>query len=293
VLGAVAHRDTNLPAPRGRLFGRDEELATLRELVLHADGRLVTLTGTGGIGKTSLALEAARRLHASMPDGAWLVTLEAVEEPRRVALHIAQALGLTGSAQLPEDTLLDFLEPRQALLVLDDCDEVVEPTAVLVDRLLDRCPDLRVLVTCRTRLKVRGESVLVVAPVAVPPREGLDAASLARVPSVELFVERAREARPGFRLDGSDASDVSTICRRLDGIPLAIELAAAQAAVLSPAEIAERLPGLDALAAAIDVSLGLLPDDAIRLFRRLAVFAGGWTVAAAEAIGSSSDDASA
>ena len=289
---AVAHRDTNLPAPRRRLLGRDEETAAVRELVLHADGRLVTLTGTGGIGKTSLALEAARRLRTSMPDGAWLVTLEAVEEPRRVALYIAQALGLTGSTQLPEDALLDFLEPRQALLVVDDCDEVVEPTAALIDRLLDRCPDLRVLVTCRTRLKVRGETVLVVPPIAVPPREGLDAASLAGVPSVELFVERAREVRPGFRFDEGDAFDVATICRRLDGIPLAIELAAAQAAVLSPAEIAERLPGQDALAAAIDVSLGLLPDHAIRLFRRLAVFAGGWTIAAAEAIGASGETAS-
>jgi predicted ATPase/DNA-binding CsgD family transcriptional regulator len=280
----MAPRESNLPAARGRLIGRDRELAAVAELALHADGRLVTLTGTGGIGKTSLAFEAARRLRTRFPDGAMVVRLERAGEADDIALRTSQALGLAEEGWTAEAAVADFLETRQALLLIDDCDEATATTAAFVDHLLDRCPDLRILVTCRTRLHVRGEAVFVVPPIAVPTTDRPTIASLAGVPSVELFVERARAARPGFALRANDAEGIAAVCRRLDGIPLAIELAAAQAAVLSPAEIAERLPGQESLHASIESSLRLLPEDATRLFRRLAVFEGGWTLPAAEGV---------
>jgi non-specific serine/threonine protein kinase len=286
----LADHRTNLPAARTRLIGREAELATIRDLLLHEDGRLVTLTGAGGIGKTSLAFDVGRLLLAEMPDGIWAVDLATAADPEEIALRCCGALGVVEQPAGPEDVLVTYLEPRQALLILDGCERVAPATAALVDRLLDRCPDLRILVASQARLGVRGEVVVAVPPLALPDPETRDRDAILAAPAVRLFLERARATRPQLGRVPPDLEAIVAICRRLDGVPLAIELAAAQTTVLTPAQIVRRLPRLEGMARAIDASLKLLPDDASRLFRRLAVFAGGWTLEAAEAVCSLGED---
>lgn len=286
----MADRRTNLPAARTRLIGREAELEAIGDLLQHADGRLVTLTGPGGIGKTSLAFDAGRALLDQMPDGVWAVDLATAVDREGIALHCCAALGVVEQPSPPEDVLLAYLEPHQALLILDGCEHVAPATAAVVDRLLDRCPDLRVLVVSQARLNVRGEVVVVVPPLALPDPETRDRDTILAAPAVRLFLERARATSPRLGRTPPDLEAIVTICRRLDGVPLAIELAAAQTPVLTPAQIVRRLPRLEGMAGAIDASLRLLPDNASRLFRRLAVFAGGWTLEAAEAVCSLGED---
>jgi predicted ATPase/DNA-binding CsgD family transcriptional regulator len=292
-----------LPARRSRLIGRDLDLAAVQDLVLHGDNRLVTLTGVGGVGKTTLALEAGRLLGPSMPDRAWVVDLATIVEahdPAPVVLACCAALGLPDQARQPTDVLIEHLEPRQALLVLDNCEHVHSAVGQLVDALLDACPYLRVVATSRVPLRIRGESVFPVSPMALPEPGGPTALSaMVVVPSVELFVRRARAADPGFELSEASAPAVGGICRRLAGIPLAIELAAAHIGALAPAEIEERLGHVDGLLAttatgvpdrqqtmeaALEWSHRFLAPGERAVFRRFSMFVGGWTLAAAEAI---------
>jgi non-specific serine/threonine protein kinase len=297
-----------LPARRTRVIGRERELADLRRRVLHGDRRLVTLTGAGGAGKTVLALETSRDVEPSMADGAWFVDLGPVRDPDAVPLVISDALGIAGQERPPLETLADHLAPRQALLVLDNCEHLLPALATTVDALLDACPDLRLLATSRVPLRVSGESVYVVPPFDVPD-SGVridDLERLAAVPSVELFLERAAAVDPAFQLTPATAPAVASICRRVAGLPLAIELAAAQAAILTPVEIDERLGSMDGLAVAdrpgparqrtmqatLDWSHDLLAPPEQAVYRRLAVFAAGWTLEAAEAVCSLGGDPS-
>lgn len=250
------------------------------------------------MGKTTLALEVARLADVSMLDGVALIDLTSVQEPDEVALACCEALGLVDQHTAPAIALTRHLRPRQLLLVLDNCEHLVAPVRLLVDRLLDACPDLRVLASSRTRLSVRGESVYLVPPLLVPEVwVGERADELARIPAVDLFVERATELDPTFSLADWGPAVVS-ICDRLDGLPLAIELAAAQLIALTPSEVERRLgsllgrdlhgqgpsAGQRALDAVLDRSYDLLEGFEQVLFRRLAVFNGGWTLAAAEQV---------
>jgi predicted ATPase len=286
---------TSLPRTLTSFVGRGHELVEVRELLAQA--RMVTLTGTGGVGKTRLALEVAARSHGD----AAFVDLAAVTDPTTVAGTALLALGASAAIdQAPLDALVQHLGERPLLLVLDNCEHLIEACARLVEGLVRGCPALRVLATSRERLGVAGEvawrvpSLAVPDPDALPPIDQLWACE-----AIRLFVERARLAGPGFELTTQSAAAVAGICRRLDGIPLAIELAAARLRVLSIEQIAARLddrfriltggnrtalPRHQTLRGAVDWSHELLSDRERLLFRRLAVFVGGWTLEAAEAV---------
>jgi predicted ATPase/DNA-binding CsgD family transcriptional regulator len=243
-----------------------------------------------------------------MHDGAWLVDLSVIRERDAVALAISDGLGIVHQERPAIDVLADHLAARQALILVDNCEHVLAGVAATVNRLLDACPDVRILATSRVALRVQGESIFVVPPFAVPDSASAtdDLPGLASVPSVELFVERARAADPSFRLSSSTAPAIASICRRVDGLPLAIELAGAQAGVLTPVEIDERLGSIGGLGggarsgparqrtmeATLDWSHDLLGPLEQAVYRRLAVFAGGWTLDAAEQVCAFEDDRS-
>ena len=296
----------NLPAPLTSFVGRHAELAAGRKLL--ARSRLVTLTGPGGCGKTRLALELARSLRESVPDGVWLVELAAASDPAGVPQALAATLGLGegtslgvgGESSRPlADKLVDYLRGRELLVVLDNCEHLIEACAQVAERVLQSAPRVRFLATSRERLGVGGEALLPVPPLGVPGAQELTPEQVARSDAVQLFVERATAVRPAFVLDASTAPAVSGICRRLDGIPLALELAAARVRILPPLQIAARLndrfslltsgsrgtlPRHQTLRAAIDWSHGLLAGPERDLFGQLSVFAGGFTLEAAEEV---------
>jgi predicted ATPase/DNA-binding SARP family transcriptional activator/DNA-binding CsgD family transcriptional regulator len=289
----------NLPAPRTSFVGREQEMVEIRrELTMT---RLLTLTGAGGSGKTRLALEAARDLVGAYPDGVWLVELAPLSEPELVAQEVAAALEVSERPGQPlTDTLVDALRPKRTLLVLDNCEHLVDAAAQLVDILLGACPHLRVLATSREALSVPGEMNRPVPPLPLPDLQRPSTVEeLSGCESCQLFIERARYRNPAFVLTPNNAWAVAEICRRLEGIPLAIELAAARVG-LSVEQIAERLAdslklltggGRTAsrrqktLRGALDWSYELLSEPEKELFERLAVFAGGWTLEAAETVG--------
>ena len=293
-----------VPVPLTSLLGREEELAALGKLLDRA--RLVTLTGPGGVGKTRLAVELAARSGERFPDGVWLADLAGVTDPELVPSRVMEGLGVRQTGDLPVIEALRYrLRPGELLLVLDNCEHLLDPCARLAGDLLGSSPGLRVLATSREALGVSGEAVFVVLPLGVPSGSA-DDADLALSPAVRLFADRA-SARSGSDVV-SAAGTVGNICRALDGLPLAIELAAARTSALSVAEIEQHLAGkfrflayrrpvADArhqtLKAAIGWSYELLPPAERSVFRVLSVFAGGFRLADAAAVGCAGDDAAA
>jgi predicted ATPase len=280
-----------VPAPAAPLVGREQELAELSDLLVSRDARLVTLTGPGGVGKSRLAIEAARDLAPHFPDGIFFVPLELVDEPRAVPPAIIRALGLAVTGAESETTALrDFFGDGKALLYLDNFEQVAEAAPFVAD-LLSGTERLAILITSRAALRVRGENELSLEP--------LDAED-----AVRLFGDRARAARNDFALDEESTAIVAEICRRLDALPLAIELAAARSKLLGPADLLARLGDrLDfvsgerrdlperhqALRRAIAWSYELLDENEQELFTRLAAFAGRFTLDAVEKVGAAED----
>jgi predicted ATPase/DNA-binding CsgD family transcriptional regulator/DNA-binding transcriptional regulator YiaG len=289
----------NLPAELNSFVGREDELATLRDLLLRE--RLLTLVGVGGVGKTRLALRLAIETIANYPDGVWLVELAPLADPSLLAKAVASALGILERPKRPLQTvLLEVLNTRRMLLVLDNCEHLVGACAELANALLRACPHLRILATSREQLGVQGEVGWSVSPLSLPSAEDRSSTEeLFGSEAVRLWMERARTHQPAVALSKSDLRLVGEACRRLDGLPLAIELAAARLNVLAPEEIVIRLEDRyrlltggsrtgtarhQTLEAAIAWSYDLLSPPVQTVFRRLAVFAGGWTLDAAESI---------
>lgn len=233
---------TGLPARRVRLFGRDQDAANIRELLATSPGRLVTIVGPGGCGKTSLALELAHQAVPGFADEGYWLALDSVGEPSAVPAALTAAIGAEGETTGSAEAAVRFLRARQALLILDNCEHLLDGISPLVDRLLSSCPDLRLLATSRAPLNVRGEQVYLLPPLAVPAGHELSRGqALEQSPSVALFLERSRAAGRGAASDGDRLEAIARICSRLDGLPLAIELAAAQTLAFSPEQIAEHL----------------------------------------------------
>jgi predicted ATPase len=294
------HQPDNLPLELTSFVGREREKAEVGRLL--EDSRLLTLTGPGGSGKTRLALTVASEAKRGFEDGVWLVELAPLSGPDLVPQAVASALGVRESpGTMLADSLAQHLETRGLLLVLDNCEHLIEACASLAETLLRRCPDLRILATSRAALGVAGENLFDVPPLSLPdPRRGSSVGSLPEYEAVRLFVERAGAVRPGFSIAKENALAVAQICYRLDGIPLALELAAARAKVLSVVQISQRLddsfallthggrtamPHHKTLRAAMDWSYDLLTDREQILLGRLSVFAGGFTLEAVEAVG--------
>jgi predicted ATPase/DNA-binding SARP family transcriptional activator/DNA-binding CsgD family transcriptional regulator len=297
----------NLPAATTSFVNREREMVKLkRELAMT---RLLTLTGVGGTGKTRLAQEVAKDLIGAYPDGVWLVRLAGLSEPELVAQVVAATLGVREQPGRPlSATLAEDLRAKNLLLVLDNCEHLIEAVARLTDELLGACPKLRVFATSREPLRVPGEVVRRVPPLCVP--EPKDPAltetkeGLARFAVTRLFLDRMRTREEDFVFSGRSVRAVVDICRRLEGIPLAIELAAVRTATLSLEQIDERLedslkllnkgfrtadPRHQTLQGTLDWSHELLSAEEQVLFRRLSAFAGGWVLEAAEAVGRSDD----
>jgi predicted ATPase/transcriptional regulator with XRE-family HTH domain len=279
----------NLPAQLSSFVGRDEVVAEVAALATKQ--RLVTLTGAGGMGKTRIALRAAEHLVPSWTHGTWFVDLAPLEDPDRVGERVAAVLGLEGTdARLAHERLSAALRAQHLLLVLDNCEHVLSAVAALVTSVLRACPRVSILTTSRERLNVQGEYAYRVPPLAVPESSAPD--SLEAFDGIRLFVERARAVAP-FAIDDATAPVVGDICRRLDGIPLAIELAAARVRELSVHDISRHLderfrilvdgartaiPRQRTLRSTIDWSVDALSPAQDALFRRVGIFAGGWTL---------------
>jgi predicted ATPase/DNA-binding SARP family transcriptional activator len=287
-----------LPAETTSFIGRESELATIEELL--GLSRLLTLTGPGGSGKTRLAIKAGEQASGRYSGGVWLVELAPVAGPDLVTAAAASALGIREEpGRALADTIAAHLRTAETLLILDNCEHLLDPAASLITALLRQCPSLRVLATSQSRLNVAGEATWPVPPLTLPPAAEQDPLVVAESESAKLFCDRARLARPGFSLAEGNAAAVSEICRRLDGIPLALELAAARLNALTARQLAARLddrfrllaggsrgalPRHRTLQAAIEWSHDLLSEAERRCLRRLAVFAGGCTLEAAEAV---------
>lgn len=298
-LPSLAARLTNLPIPISSFIGRGRELATIKQLVAKA--RLVTLTGAGGNGKTRLAIQSAMDLIDSFQDGVWWVELAPLTDPTLMPAAVAKALGLNAQTDQPLlEALAHFLQTRQSLLILDNCEHLLDACAQLAEHLLLACPELKILCTSRECLSLTGENIWRVPSLSLPEAERPSLADLLmQYEGIHLFVERAGAVKPDFNLNDENALAVARICQGLGGIPLAIELAAARVKTMAVDEIAahldDRLQLLTAenrtsqkrhqtLRAAIDWSYDLLTDSERLLFSRLSVFSGGWTLDAAEAV---------
>jgi predicted ATPase len=240
-----------LPASLTSFLGREQETATLHELLCQPEVRLITINGPGGVGKTSLALQVAHELHDAFYDGVFFISLAPINDSTLIIPTIAQALGVTESPnRLLIDSLKDFLRKKQMLLLLDNFEQIVA-AAPLLTEFLNACAELRMLVTSREALRLRGEREFPLSPLALPDQPSLEI--MMQYPSVALFVQRAQASQPDFKLTAENASAVTEICARLDGLPLAIELAAARIKLLPPPALLERLQGS---------SLGLLTSGA-------------------------------
>ena len=294
----------NLPQQLTSFIGREQEFVEIKELLRTA--RLLTLLGMGGLGKTRLSLQVAADVLDDYPDGVWFVELAPLADERLVPQAVASVLGVKEEAGRPvQEALVKYVKDRQLLLILDNCEHLVHACAELVRLLLQAGPQVRILASSREHLHLMGERTYAVPPLAVPdPNRTIAVEALTRFEAVCLFIDRAVAARPAFQMNSQNAGAVADICHRLDGIPLALELAAARVRTLSVEKIAERLgdrfrlltsgdktvlPRQQTLRALIDWSYDLLDEHERALLRRLAVFAGGWTLEAAEAVGAGGD----
>ena len=289
----------NLPAQMTSFIGREKEREEIKQSL--SEHRLLTLTGSGGAGKSRLSLQVGMDCLQQFPDGVWLVELAPVTDPALVPQTLLTTFSLREDRHRSVlDVLIDYLRAKTLLLVLDNCEHLIEACAQISDALLQGCPKLRILASSREALGITGEVAYRVPSLNTPNPENLPSLDeLHKADSIRLFVDRAATAKPGFMLTNVNAFSLAQICYRLDGIPLAIELAASRVKVLSPEQIAARLddrfrlltggsrtalPRQQTLRAMIDWSYSLLSDQEKTLFRRLAVFVGGWTLEAAEAV---------
>ena len=288
---------SNIPVPPTKLVGREDELAALTGLMVDPDVRLVTLIGPGGVGKTRLVLELARRQETHHRDGAVLIRLERVTDPALVAAEIASVLAQRDANEGPSpDGLVSYLRERELLLVIDNFEHLLE-ASILIAELLAGAPKLRVVMSSRTALRIRGEQVFEVEPLALPSAD--TAEEISRSPAVQLFLQSALASNRRFPVDDATTQTVAGLCRALDGLPLAVELAAARAQSMTVDQIADQLarPLLiggrslrdlparhQTLQATISWSYELLPEEARTLLRHAAVFLGGFTLSALEAV---------
>jgi predicted ATPase len=297
---AVPARLPPVPVPRSRLIDREQELAKAKDLLGREDVGLVTLTGPGGVGKTRVAVQVAADLAPQFTDGVAFISLAALKDPNLVIPTVARALHITEpDNQSLDEHLLEYLRPKQLLLVLDNVEHLIS-AAPLAAQVLEQVRRLKLLVTSREPLRVRDEQLVPVPPLALPdPAHLPDLEQVVQNPAAALFIERAREARPDFALTSENAATIIEICQRLDGLPLALELAAARLSLLTPAallaRLEHRLPLLtrgardlperqQTLRNTIAWSYDLLEIGEQQLFRRLSVFNGGFTLEAAQAV---------
>jgi predicted ATPase/DNA-binding XRE family transcriptional regulator len=294
---------TNLPVPLTSFIGREKEIETVKHLITsHSGSRLLTLTGAGGSGKTRLALEVAVKLRDVFPDGVWFIEFAPLTDPSLVLQSLLTTLDL--SEQAGRSTLAivsDFLQPKRAFLIIDNCEHLIQACAQLAEVLLRACPTLHILATSREALSVPGETLYLVPTLTTPDPAQSDLETIPQYEAARLFVERAQTALPGFALTADNTFAVAQVCYQLDGIPLALELAAARVKALRVEQIAARLaehhqfrlltvgsrtalPRHQTLHALIDWSYNLLSEDERILLQRLSVFAGGWTLEVAEAV---------
>jgi predicted ATPase/DNA-binding SARP family transcriptional activator len=305
---APASRNTNLPAQLTSFVGREEEIKRVGKLL--GESRLVTLTGTGGAGKTRLAAEAAGGFVGEIPDGVWFVPLAPVRDQVGVPQAALAAIGVPEIARVadaveaqagftqPLDRLADVLASKRLILVLDNCEHLIDAVARLADRVLAQAPEVRILATSREPIGITGETLCPVPSLPLPP-ENIPAGEAMGYAAIRLFADRAAAVRPGFAVDEQTAGPVTRICRALDGIPLAIELAAARVRALTPGQVADRLddrfrllnvgsrtalPRHQTLRAIVDWSWDLLDAGERRVLRRLSVFRGGATPESAERV---------
>jgi predicted ATPase/DNA-binding SARP family transcriptional activator len=292
----------NLPLPLPDLIGRDEDLIQIERLIKNTAYRLLTLIGVGGIGKTRLGLQTAASELDSFPDGVWLVQLAAIIDPEILPDHIAGTFGVTAQEARGRlgvtDILVDYLKDKNLLLVLDNCEHLIDACALFVEAVIKGCPQVKVLATSREAFGIPGEQIYQVPPLELP-EDDVSLKDLPEYSAVRLFLERAASSFSLFGLTAANADVLTEICRQLDGIPLAIELAAARVKVISLNQIAERLkdrfylltggprtalPRHQTLQATMDWSYNLLSEPERCLWRRLPVFSGGWTLEAAEEV---------
>ena len=298
----------NLPLEPSSFVGREREIAEVEGLL--SDRRLLTLRGPGGAGKTRLALAIAQEMVEEFESGVWWVELAPLSDPELVVRATAAALGVREAPdRSPTEALVEHLKGRRALLILDNCEHLVEACADLADTLLRTCPELKILATSREPLRIAGETNFMVPSLSVPdPRRLPPTGELTGYEAVQLFVERARSRLPAFVMTAENAPAVVDVCRKLDGIPLAIELAAARTRVLSVEQISEKLedplallttgvrtaaPRHRTLRATLQWSYELLSEGERELLGRLSVFAGGWDLEAAEVVGAAGEPADA
>ena len=298
---ATASTRTNLPAGVTALIGRESELVEIRAYLMRAEVRLVTLIGPPGIGKTRLSIEAAGQSFSDFPDGVFFVALAPLEDPSLIAFTTLQALGYVESKKLPADKqLLEGIGDKRMLIVLDNCEHLVQEAATFAAGFLSACPRLKIITTSRESLHILGEWLYTVPPLELPDENSpMDVESAAHYPALTLFTERARTVQSDFALTAENIKTVSTICAQLDGLPLVIELIAAQLRLLSPQSLLERLNDRFILSAegarnasarqislrqAIGWSYDSLTPDEQKLFAYLSVFSRGFTLPAAESI---------
>lgn len=289
---------SNIPAPTSRFIGREKELDDLAARL--AANRLLTITGPGGAGKTRASVELARRVASDFPDGTFLIELAPLDDASRIPIAIAHSLGLREDPTVPlMDTIADYVGEKRMLLVLDNCEHLVNTVAGIAVQMLESSPNLTLVATSQERLGVPGEVVWQIPTLSLPPTDVSDPNQLARYEAIRLFVDRATRVKTGFALDANNAAAVTEICRKLDGIPLAIELAAARVRMLTPPMLLDRLedrfryltdgsrtspPRQQTLRATVEWSIDLLDNCERNMFADLSVFSGGMNLDAIEGL---------